>query len=116
MASACVGHTKNAPDAARTFYGPRTPRLDTIAVGVLRALTERGLRVPQDIALAGFDDLPIASMLTPSLTTVRHDPSQHAALAADMLVRQIHRKAVTERQVEIAPELVIRESCGRLSD
>ncbi len=89
---------------------------DTIAVGVLRALTERGLRVPQDIALAGFDDLPIASMLSPSLTTVRHDPSQHAALAADMLVRQIHRKAVTERQVEIAPELVVRESCGRLSD
>src|SRR5438270_7729737 len=80
---------------------------DAMAVGTLGAFREAGVRVPEDIALTGFDDIPIARYVTPHLTTVRVDVAQLGRRAFDLLMSE------NEEQREILPApLVIRESCG----
>jgi DNA-binding LacI/PurR family transcriptional regulator len=85
---------------------------DTIAVGAMAALREAGLLVPHDVAVVGFDDLPIASYSQPPLTTVNTEPiiqGEQAALAAFKLLEG-HR--VGARTCKLSLKLVIRESCG----
>jgi len=85
---------------------------DTIAFGVLRALREAGLRVPQDMALVGYDDIPLAPFASPPLTSVRTDPVGHGRLAVQLLRAQMAH-ADGERAAALpAPALVVRESCG----
>jgi DNA-binding LacI/PurR family transcriptional regulator len=84
---------------------------DLIAIGAMRALQERGLRIPQDVAVAGFDDIPIASFANPSLTTVQQDTKSAATLLVDSLLALIQGEPV-ESQTIAAP-LVIRESTAR---
>ena len=62
---------------------------DLIAIGALRALAERGLNVPHDVAVAGFDDIPMASFINPSLTTVRQDTGKAGEVLVEQLLRQI---------------------------
>jgi LacI family transcriptional regulator len=86
---------------------------DGMAVGLLSALQEAGLRVPDDIAVTGFDDIPIARFLTPPLTTVRLAIAELGALAVRRLLLAMARGEDRERQHEILPTtLVIRGSCG----
>jgi LacI family transcriptional regulator len=86
---------------------------DAMAVGLLSALQEAGLRVPEDIAVAGFDDIPIARFLTPPLTTVRLAIAELGALAVQRLLLALARGEDRERQHEILPTtLVVRGSCG----
>jgi DNA-binding LacI/PurR family transcriptional regulator len=83
---------------------------DHLALGILRALHERGRRVPQDVSVIGFDDVPEAAYYIPRLTTVRPDFDAIAAASLDLLLAQIdsgHR--LGDRRV-ITPRLVIRES------
>jgi len=85
---------------------------DTIAVGAMAALREAGLSVPGDVAVVGFDDLPIASYSQPPLTTINTQPTaqgEQAALAAFELLEGRH---VGARKCKLALKLVIRESCG----
>jgi DNA-binding LacI/PurR family transcriptional regulator len=85
---------------------------DEVATGALAALHERGLSVPQGMALVSFDDLPVARYLVPSLTTV-HLPAYELGLqAADMLINLIQGEDVADRGVLLDTELIIRESCG----
>jgi len=86
---------------------------DTIAFGALRALTEAGRRVPADVALVGYDDIPLAAFASPPLTTVRTDPVGHGRRAVQMLLAQLRPKGpgVAAEAAE-APRLVVRESCG----
>jgi DNA-binding LacI/PurR family transcriptional regulator len=89
---------------------------DHLALGILRALHERGRRVPQDVGVIGFDDVPEAGYYIPPLTTVRADFDEVAAASLDLLLAQIdsgHR--LGDRRV-ITPRLVIRESVARLDD
>jgi LacI family transcriptional regulator len=79
---------------------------DAMAVGTLSALREAGMRVPQDVALAGFDDIPIARYVTPHLTTVSVDIAQLGRRAFDLLMSDHERHEV------LPATLVIRESCG----
>lgn len=87
---------------------------DHMAVGVLRALADRGVRVPQDMAVAGFDDIETASYLNPSLTTVRVDTFELGARALRRLLQVSERKDWLSGHVhEVLPTtLVIRASCG----
>ncbi len=85
---------------------------DITARGVLQALHEAQVRVPADIALIGFDDLPTASQLTPKLTTVRNPVQEKGQLAASMLLDLIEDPASGPRQVTLATQLIVRESCG----
>lgn len=84
---------------------------DLIAIGAMRALQECGLRIPQDVAVAGFDDIPIASFANPSLTTVQQDTKTAAALLVDSLLALIQGEPVVSQT--IAAPLVIRESTAR---
>ena len=84
---------------------------DLVAIGALRALAEAGVRVPGDVSVVGFDDMPLAAYVTPALTTVQ----QNVAAAADALVRAIvgliEGHPVGSSSL-IAPKLVVRQSCG----
>jgi LacI family transcriptional regulator len=86
---------------------------DTMAIGCLFALTEAGIRVPQDIALAGFDDVPVARYVTPPLTTVRADIAGMGQRALTRLVGVITQSDGADTALEtLAVELVVRASCG----
>ncbi len=86
---------------------------DAMAVGALHALREAGLHLPQDMALAGFDDIPMARYLTPKLTTVHVDIAELGRRAVEHLVASIERTVQPGRKHEvIATTLVVRESCG----
>jgi LacI family transcriptional regulator len=90
---------------------------DIMAVGALKVIREAGLRVPQDVALVGFDDMPIAAALQPALTTVRQPVEQMGAMAADLLLGLLDCPPVGRPppQVLILPtKLIVRESCGAL--
>ena len=84
---------------------------DDTAAGVISALIHAGIRVPQDVAVVGFDDLPIARYLRPALTTVRAPIEQVGREGVQQLVRLIRGQGA-ETLVLLQTEIVIRESCG----
>ena len=87
---------------------------DLIAIGAMRALQDKGIAIPGDIAVVGFDDMPLAAYVTPGLTTIR----QNAQLGAEGLVNGIValiRDEPVESQL-MEPVLVVRESCGAAAD
>jgi DNA-binding LacI/PurR family transcriptional regulator len=84
---------------------------DDTATGVLSALHRAGKRIPQDIKVTGFDDLPVSRFLTPPLTTVHVPIEQVGREAVRQLVRLVRGRSA-EIRTTIRTELVIRESCG----
>ncbi len=83
---------------------------DHLALGILRALHERGKRVPDDISVIGFDDVPEAAYFIPPLTTIRPDFDAVAAATIDLLLKQVHvGQRLAERSM-ITPTLVERAS------
>jgi LacI family transcriptional regulator len=84
---------------------------DDSAIGVLLALREAGCKVPEEVAVVGFDDQVFAASLIPPLTTVRAPTEQVGREAVRQLVRIIHGESVEPRLV-LPTELVIRQSCG----
>jgi DNA-binding LacI/PurR family transcriptional regulator len=85
---------------------------DASAVGAIRAINEAGLRVPEDIAVVGFDDVDIAQSATPSLTTMRQPVQKKGAAAARILLDHIEGKLTEPRHMIFPTELVVRQSCG----
>jgi len=83
---------------------------DISAIGAIRAIQEQGLRVPQDISVLGFDDIPGAAFHSPSLTTVRQPLNRMGEVAAKSLLERIEGKKDYACEIAIEPELVIRES------
>ena len=86
---------------------------DCIAIGVIGALRDRGISVPGDVAIVGFDDIVTAAHFNPPLTTVQQDTQLAAELLVDNLLRLISGDAV--ESVVIEPRLVVRSSCGSRS-
>ena len=83
---------------------------DLIAIGAMRALMEHGLRVPEDVAVVGFDDQPVAAFTNPPLTSVLQDTKLAGEKLVDTLIREIRgESAVSE---VLTPTLVVRRSCG----
>jgi LacI family transcriptional regulator len=82
---------------------------DQVAVGALHACHELGRRVPIDVAIIGFDDIPLASLIFPTLTTLRVDKRLIGAAAVDLLISRI-QGGDKPTEIVIDPELVIRES------
>jgi DNA-binding LacI/PurR family transcriptional regulator len=83
---------------------------DAMAVGVLRELRATGRRVPDDVAVVGFDDAPYAEHTTPPLTTVRQPLEEMARRMCELLLAQIEGNPADEQQVVLPTELVVRES------
>jgi LacI family transcriptional regulator len=84
---------------------------DDTAAGVMHAAAERGLRIPQDLSVFGFDDLPMARQLWPSLTTVRQASREMGRIAAEQLLLSI-REPQAAGMVQVPYELVLRASTG----
>ena len=85
---------------------------DQLALGVIEAAKERGLSVPEDLSVAGFDDVPEAATSRPPLTTVHQDHTKKGELAGRLLVAQL-REEETEDTELLAARLVVRGSTGR---
>ena len=101
-----IAHSKPRPDAVFAAN-------DMMAIGCLAALGEAGLRVPDDVALAGFDDIPIARYVTPSLTTIRVPVSALGTAALDALAKAVASPLPQAGHTTVLPvELVVRNSCG----
>lgn len=83
---------------------------DWIALGVLRALRQRGLRIPDDVAVVGYSDIPLASLAEPPLTTVHVPKRRLGKLAAKLLQDLIDGEIEPPVQVTVSPHLVVRES------
>lgn len=83
---------------------------DLLAVGAMRAIHESGLRVGADIAVTGFDDTPMAQYLTPSLTSVRQPIREIGQSVIDLLVSSLEQVPLSETQIVLSPELIVRES------
>ena len=87
---------------------------DMLAVGALAAAREKGFRVPEDVSVAGFDDIDFAAFSNPPLTTVRVPASQMGKMAVEMLVEMIEGNSGEVRQITLDTELIVRGSCRRL--
>ncbi len=87
---------------------------DISAIGAVRALEERGLRVPADVSVLGFDDIESATYAGPGLTTIRQPLQEMGKAAAEAVLRRIGRPrqewADERAQIVVAPELVVRET------
>ncbi|ADB36036.1 transcriptional regulator, LacI family [Kribbella flavida DSM 17836] len=85
---------------------------DKAAVGALRAAVERGLSIPGDLSVAGFDDIDLSRATSPLLTTVRQPLQEMGRMAVSLLIRLLDRHELEALHVELATELVIRDSTG----
>ncbi len=86
---------------------------DSMALGALSALRETGVEVPREMALVGFDDIPVARYLSPALTTVHVSISELGAVAIKKLFEALREKNTHVKQHQVMPAtVVIRESCG----
>jgi LacI family transcriptional regulator len=84
---------------------------DLSAIGAMDAAREQGFRIPDDISVIGFDDIPQASFVYPKLTTVRQPLEQMGQIAVKMLLDQIEDRNHPPQRVALATQLVIRDSC-----
>ncbi|MFJ6213508.1 LacI family DNA-binding transcriptional regulator [Streptomyces sp. NPDC092296] len=103
--------------AARLLDLPQRPTAliafnDKAAVGALRAAYDRGLRVPEELSIAGFDDVYLSSSTVPMLTTVRQPLGELGRMAVSLLMRLMEGHAVETLHVELATELIVRGSTG----
>jgi LacI family transcriptional regulator, galactose operon repressor len=81
-----------------------------MAVGAMRAAAERGLEIPRDLSIVGFDDLEKTQIVTPALTTVRQPLAEMGRMAVSLLTRLLERQPIEAMRVELATKLVVRES------
>ncbi|MCS6907641.1 MAG: LacI family DNA-binding transcriptional regulator [Anaerolineales bacterium] len=87
---------------------------DMMAIGALRALSEAGLRVPEDCSVVGFDDIELASYVTPPLTTIRQDKTGLAETAVQLLLERIATPGLPSRTHVLPTQLVERQSTRRV--
>jgi DNA-binding LacI/PurR family transcriptional regulator len=91
---------------------------DQMALSVLQTACERGIRVPDDLAVAGFDDIPEAAYFCPPLTTVFQNQHELGSIAVQVLAKHVEEWKLERKKVEpiylvLQPELIIRESTVR---
>ncbi|WP_371194680.1 LacI family DNA-binding transcriptional regulator [Glaciecola sp. SC05] len=97
------------------FVGDKKPQAivcasDLMAIGAIRAINDRGMQVPKDFAVVGYDNIPASSFSTPAITTVQQNTVLAGQLLVTNLLKLIHNESVVD--ILMQPELVIRRSCG----
>ena len=85
---------------------------DLMAIGAMEKLRRRGRRIPEDVAIVGFDDITFASLVEPRLTTVAQPKYRMGRLAMERLLDLLGGGDRTPRRLVLEPKLVVRESCG----
>ena len=88
---------------------------DLMALGVINAVQEQGLRVGEDVAVAGFDDTPLAEHARPSLTTLRQPTYDIGQQVCHLLIQLVKGEQPAECQILINPTLIVRDSTRRIS-
>jgi len=86
---------------------------DEMALGAFKAAEELGLKVPADVSIAGFDDIPAASTVTPPLTTIRQPLDEIGARAVDEVLAYIGDRGRSPSRIELPTRLVVRDSTGK---
>ena len=99
---------KEKPEAIIAFS-------DDIAMGLIKALTELGYRVPEDISVSGYDDIQFASLFSPALTTIKQDKKRIAETAAVKLLEIIEKKEVAKVFTSVPVQLMVRQSTKRIN-
>lgn len=85
---------------------------DAMAIGAMKRLQESGVRIPEDVAVVGCDNIEMAALTTPPLTTVHHPMREIGRLSAQKLIRMLNGEPVAEKQTVVPSEIIIRQSCG----
>jgi LacI family transcriptional regulator len=85
---------------------------DRMALGAMRSLREAGMRIPQDISVVGYDDLPLTSYYDPPLTTVRQPIEKFGQVGIRLLLDVINKPGTAPQVVNLNPTLIIRETCA----
>jgi LacI family transcriptional regulator len=85
---------------------------DALAIGAMRAARQRGIRVPEDLSIIGFDDAGVSENAIPMLTTVRQPLAEMGRMAVSLLTRLLDNQRVEAMRVELATSLVVRETTG----
>ncbi len=87
---------------------------DSMAIGALRALYESGIRVPKDVSIIGFNDIPTAKYLVPPLTTIRVYTEFMGSTAVELLLERIYDNRDIPKKVVVPTQVIIRESCKEI--
>jgi DNA-binding LacI/PurR family transcriptional regulator len=86
------------------------PAGDIVALGIIYECRKSGIRIPEDVALVGYDDIPVAGIMNPSLTTIRQPMYGMGKAAFDLVKSALEDKTKKNKEVILIPELIIRES------
>jgi DNA-binding LacI/PurR family transcriptional regulator len=85
---------------------------DHLALGAMRAAKERGLRIPEDVSILGFDNIDLTQYITPALTTIGQDATLMGSEAAQMLIRSIDDPSLVLESMVLPVKLFVRDSCA----
>ena len=87
---------------------------DLMALGAMKAFQEKGYRIPEDISIIGFDDLPFSQISTPSLTTLRVPNTEMGKLAVSRIVDMIDKRDSAIVKIQVGTEFIVRETVKEL--
>ena len=87
---------------------------DNTAIGALRVARERGIRVPDELSIVGFDDSELSAIVTPALTTVRQPLAEMGRMAVSLLVRILDGQRLEALHIELKTRLIVRNSTARV--
>jgi LacI family transcriptional regulator len=112
-----AGYTEESGAAAarRLLAMPDPPTAvfavtDMVALGAAEVARKLGLRIPEDLAIVGYNDIALASRVNPGLTTMHVPIHEFGAVAGRLLLDQIESEELTQRRVRFTPDLIVRES------
>ena len=86
---------------------------DVLAIGALSAARERGLKVPEQLSITGFDNMELTRFLSPALTTINSPSKRMGRYAAEYILEQIMNKTTEVKRIELTAELIVRETTGK---
>ncbi len=103
----CAVELLNQPDPPTAIFAAN----DVMAFGAMDAIREQGKRIPEDVSLMGFDDIPQSSIIHPALTTVRQPLRNMGSIAVQLLLDVLKTPSAPFKRIELPTGLVVRESC-----
>jgi len=89
---------------------------DAMAIALIRQAVQRGINVPDDLSVIGFDDIPVASQISPALTTLAAPIDRMTELACNMLINLINGEKPESKHIALPAQLVIRDSCTKMKN
>jgi DNA-binding LacI/PurR family transcriptional regulator len=114
-ADSLEGGRQAARELLQSDFGPTAIVCvnDLMAVGAMREIRERGLRIPLDVSITGFDNIALSEFCSPSLTTLHIPRARIGEMAFEYLKREPHGHATTGRDIVFDPEFIVRDSTGK---